>query len=66
MSYFNISSAAALYGFRPGEILNCIHAGENEAGCGTTEFCRECGATKAILNSQKNGANEQECRIVQP
>ncbi len=65
MTYFNISSAEAMYGLRAGEILNCIHADENKTGCGTTEFCRECGATKAILNSQRNGADVQECRIVQ-
>ncbi|PJA54433.1 MAG: histidine kinase, partial [Candidatus Marinimicrobia bacterium CG_4_9_14_3_um_filter_48_9] len=65
LDHFNITSIDEFVGLRPGEILNCIHSAENEAGCGTTEFCRECGAANAILNSQKNGADIQECRIIQ-
>ncbi len=53
-------------GFRPGEAINCQHAFENEAGCGTSEFCKTCGAVISILNTQ-NGQYEdvQECRIIQ-
>src|SRR5512137_2449332 len=40
-----------LLGLRPGEALGCIHADERDAGCGTTGFCQECGAVKAILAS---------------
>ncbi len=51
-------------GKRPGELLDCIHAHERETGCGTTEFCRECGAVKAILKSQQDKVEvEDECRI---
>jgi K+-sensing histidine kinase KdpD len=50
-------------GKRPGEALHCIHATETEGGCGTTEFCRTCGAVHAILNSMQGNANEQECFI---
>ena len=52
----------ALLGRRPGEIFHCIHS-ENE-GCGTTEFCRECGAFQAICESQRsNSAQSRECRM---
>ena len=54
-----------LYGLRPGEILNCNHAFEIGSGCGTTEFCRTCGAVKAILSSLKGEEDVQECRIIQ-
>ncbi len=54
----------ALVGLRPGEALNCIHAFETDAGCGTTEFCSTCGAVQAILQAQKGSKNIQECRIV--
>ena len=50
-------------GKRPGEVLHCTHALESEGGCGTTEFCRNCGAVRAILTSQKGNANVQECLI---
>ncbi len=50
-------------GKRPGEVLHCTHALESEGGCGTTEFCRNCGAVRAILASQKGNANVRECLI---
>ena len=52
-------------GMRPGEVFNCVHALESEGGCGTTRFCRECGAAKAILSSQKGVPALEECRIIQ-
>lgn len=52
-------------GLRPGEALNCLHANENEGGCGTTEFCRTCGAAQAILSSLNGKAAVKECRIIQ-
>ncbi len=47
---------------RPGEALGCIHADGN-LGCGTTEFCRTCGAFRAILESRSGRPAVQECRI---
>jgi len=49
---------------RPGEVLNCVHASESAGGCGTTEFCRVCGAVNAILESQKGAQSVKECRIL--
>jgi hypothetical protein len=51
-------------GRRIGEAVNCIHAFEMPAGCGTSKFCEECGAgkcnkyTRETLQSCTN-----ECRI---
>jgi len=57
-------SVEDILGKRPGEILDCVHATENAAGCGTTEFCRECGAVRAILKSQREKVGVvEECRI---
>jgi K+-sensing histidine kinase KdpD len=65
MNFLHASSDEEVLGKRPGELLHCIHACENESGCGTTEFCRECGAVKAILNSQKDKVQvKKECRII--
>jgi K+-sensing histidine kinase KdpD len=51
-------------GRRPGEIFNCIHANDGEAGCGTSEFCKECGAVQAICESQETtSAQSRECRM---
>lgn len=54
-----------IYGRRPGEVLNCVHAYECDGGCGTTEFCRKCGAANAIVNSLNGTPDEKECRVIQ-
>lgn len=52
-----------ILGLRPGEAFQCIHSDETQGGCGTTVFCRECGAPKAILKAQAQGHATEECRI---
>ncbi len=53
-----------IFGMRPGEALDCTHANESDGGCGTTEFCRTCGAVQAILISLGGRKSVQECRIL--
>jgi signal transduction histidine kinase len=62
-SFVEESGNGSPLGLRPGEVLKCIHAFETEGGCGTTEFCRNCGAVRAVLNSQGGKQDIQECRI---
>ena len=66
MNTLKIENPEKIYGLRPGEALNCIHACESKGGCGTTTFCKNCGAVNAILKSQKeeNILKEEECRII--
>jgi hypothetical protein len=52
-----------LLGQRPGEALGCIHAHETEGGCGTTKYCRECGAAQAILASLEGRANRKRAIV---
>ena len=56
----------AIYlGKRPGEAVGCIRSHLTEGGCGTTLFCRTCGAVISIRNSQKQRALDiQECRMI--
>ena len=64
MELMSASSDQEVLGKRPGELFNCIHAHENLTGCGTTRFCCECGAIKAILRSQQQQVKvQEECRI---
>lgn len=65
LKVLNISDSSCLHGKRPGEALNCIRASENRAGCGTTEFCSECGAVQAILSGISGKKDARECRIIQ-
>ena len=56
---------ASLYGQRPGEALSCVHANEDDGGCGTTEFCSTCGAVRASLASLRGQASLEQFRITQ-
>jgi signal transduction histidine kinase len=53
-----------IYGMRPGEALGCIYSCENPGGCGTSDFCSQCGAVNAILAGLSNKADLQECRLL--
>lgn len=52
-----------LLGLRPGEALGCIHQDACASGCGTSEFCQECGAARAILRSLAGERDLRECRL---
>jgi len=53
-----------LIGRRPGEILDCAHAAEAAGGCGTAEFCSQCGLLKAVLAALEGRRDRQECRVL--
>ncbi len=42
---------ASVFGLRLGEAIGCVHADGKPAGCGTTRYCRTCGAAIAIVTS---------------
>ncbi len=58
------SSLDEVVGKRPGEALQCIQSCLNPSGCGTSQFCRECGAVKSILVAQSGKISEEECRVI--
>ena len=64
MKTLEVSNVNQVLGKRFGEAINCRFAFENEAGCGTSEHCRYCGAVNAMLNCQKNNQKTTaECRV---
>lgn len=65
LEFLGIDSLETVIGQRPGEVFDCVHAFEEKGGCGTTEFCSQCGAINAILKSQAgNQKVVQECHIL--
>ncbi len=64
LDLLGVEGHESVKGLRPGELLRCIHACEMAGGCGTTEFCRTCGAVNAILESQCKRKVYHECRIL--
>lgn len=64
LNYFFCTNGSGILGKRLGEALNCIHSREMEAGCGTSLFCRECGAAQSIKRTnESNESSVSECRI---
>jgi len=62
---FGIKDAQDALGLRLGESLSCIHALQEPAGCGTTEYCVSCGAAIAMMSAiQDDKADEQICALV--
>lgn len=57
-------SIEEILGKRPGEALDCLHANNMKAGCGTSDHCQVCGAVNTILKCQETGQPAtDECRI---
>lgn len=50
-------------GQRPGELFDCEHSAESSGGCGTSKFCRYCGAVNSILASQKGCEVTKTCTL---
>jgi nitrogen-specific signal transduction histidine kinase len=58
------TSQDEILGKRTGEAIGCPHAEDKPDGCGTTLFCKHCGAARAIVNCMANGVTDvQECRL---
>lgn len=51
LQMLGIADPAQTLGLRVGEALQCIHAHDEPAGCGTTKFCSSCGAAIAMVSS---------------
>jgi len=61
---FGIQSVDDILGKKPGEVFDCKYAW-CVAGCGTSNFCKDCGAVNSVLESQqKNSDAYQECVIL--
>ena len=60
---FHLEDRTEVYGLRPGEALNCQHSAEM-GGCGTTRFCGQCGAVRAILSGLRGKKAFEECHML--
>lgn len=64
LTAFRTDNYFDIVGKRLGEAIHCIHSDSTENGCGTSQFCRQCGAARAIKASIENAIKaSQECRI---
>ena len=64
LKIFHAKSYLDILGKRVGEAIFCIHSNEIEGGCGTSIFCKECGAAQSIKKTKdQKEAAYSECRI---
>jgi len=65
LDILGINDLGNFLGLRPGEAMGCNYAHVEEAGCGTSTFCRECGALRAVLESMINNSKTQhDCQLL--
>jgi Histidine kinase-, DNA gyrase B-, and HSP90-like ATPase len=64
IEYLNLNSLDDIYNKRPGEVLGCSFSSERQEGCGTTKYCKSCGAVKAILSSLEGQKDVQDCTVI--
>jgi signal transduction histidine kinase len=54
----------SVYGFRPGEILRCVHFQWSPSGCGTAKGCEFCGIIKTVLQAIRTGKKHSDEAIL--
>lgn len=64
MNLLKLDELHAIIGLRPGEALRCLNSGCNEHGCGTSEFCYQCGANLVIRESLSGRSGVRECNLL--
>ena len=67
-AFTDIAGSSGLMPFlgkRPGEAMICAYSDTGPGGCGTSRYCRECGAMRAILQSMESRETaERECQLL--
>ncbi|MDP2848593.1 MAG: ATP-binding protein [Humidesulfovibrio sp.] len=64
VEFFGHSGVEGVLGMRPGEALACVNALEGADGCGTSRYCRNCGAVGAILTALEGHAGDGDCKLL--
>jgi hypothetical protein len=54
LDMLGLEDASEVFGLRPGEAIDCVHATEMPGGCGTSSYCSTCGAAIAIVTCLAN------------
>ena len=64
LNTIGITDPEKALGLRLGESMNCIHAADGPAGCGTTQSCPSCGAAIAMMAAiNDDKIDEQVCAL---
>lgn len=59
------TDVGSLLAKRPGEAVGCVYSETGASGCGTSLYCRECGALRAMLESMRTREKAvYECQLL--
>lgn len=65
LEMLQVADYTEIIGRRPGELFKCVNSDTTPGGCGTSSFCRYCGAVKATLKSIDEAiAAQDECHLL--
>ena len=62
-SFLREHKAGPIIGQRYGDVMGCVNSARTPGGCGTTEFCRVCGAAQAVASAVSGQTLVNECRL---
>jgi signal transduction histidine kinase len=63
--HLGVTDVGAFLAKRPGEAIGCVYSDAGENGCGTSLYCRECGALRAVLESMRTREKAMhECQLL--
>jgi signal transduction histidine kinase len=64
LKLLGVDDPTSVLGFRPGEALNCLYSRCSEGGCGTSEYCRNCGLAISMVTSLESKLpQEKTCAL---
>lgn len=64
VSFLGHTDVEEVLGRRPGEALGCVNASAHSGGCGTSKYCRSCGALAAILSAIDGVVTSEDCKLL--
>jgi len=62
--FFEAKQVKHVVGKKAGDAFKCRNAAYSRGGCGTTKFCKACGAAQAITESILGNSSTRECKIL--
>jgi len=60
LDYAGVDSPDQVLGFRNGEILGCVHVGDEPSGCGASDACNTCGSARSLLTCLENNTTVED------
>ncbi len=64
LDFLNLDSGEEVLGCRPGEALGCVYSSTGADGCGSSQFCRFCGALWSIEQGLASRQGMEDCSLL--